>query len=240
MLSDRVSLNLEVPEEKYAPQISPEKNFQIDLVATLKSLQQTKKQFLSGDLKFRRNEDWRRRRQGFRRRFGKLPSITTQFVVGVAGETDQELVKTTHNLQRNLGVYRVFYSALRPAEGTPLQESPPTPAWREHRLYQAEWLLREYHFDWTEIAFDKEGALIKEVDPKEAWARSNPDFFPIDIRTASYNQLLRVPGIGPITAKKIIKKRLLLCLRKPKPTFGKMLWGSLDSFRKKPQRKQSL
>ena len=137
----------------------------------------------------------------------RAPSLTTQFVVGAGEETDKDIVQKTHFLYKNFGLKRVFYSAFRPVLGTPLANKPAASLTREHRLYQADFLMRFYRFLPQEIPLDENGFLSEVNDPKMLWAQSHPELFPINLNTAGYWQLLKVPGLGPVSAKKILKIR---------------------------------
>jgi predicted DNA-binding helix-hairpin-helix protein len=106
-----------------------------------------------------------------------------------------------------LKLARVYYSAMQPVPGTPVADRPPVPFGREHRLYQVDFLLRNYGFSIDEIEFDAGGALSLDVDPKTAWARRHPERFPVEINTAARGDLLRVPGIGPRTAERLENMR---------------------------------
>jgi predicted DNA-binding helix-hairpin-helix protein len=138
---------------------------------------------------------------------------TTQFVVGAANETDRELVTYSGGLYNKLGIQRIYFSAYQrglgeadlPGENSPLTNSELLT--REHRLYQVDWLLRKYSFANHEIPFGADGNLSLKIDPKEAWARRHPEFFPVNINRASKEQLLRVPGLGPVMVNRIIKYR---------------------------------
>jgi predicted DNA-binding helix-hairpin-helix protein len=132
---------------------------------------------------------------------------TTQFVVGAADESDLELLTTTSNLYSKLRLHRVYYSAFQPVRDTPLEDKPFTPAWREHRLYQCDFLFRLYGFHLDDLVFDESGHLPRERDPKTMWAQSHPEYFPVEINQADRNDLLRVPGIGPRSAKRIVDAR---------------------------------
>jgi predicted DNA-binding helix-hairpin-helix protein len=132
---------------------------------------------------------------------------TTQYVVGPAGETDRELLDTTQALYRRRGLRRAYFSAFEPVHGTPLAGEPSTPTVRQHRLYQADHLMRFYGFDAGELAFDDGGRLPVGEDPKRAWARAHPERFPIEIERASRDELLRVPGLGPVTVRRILAAR---------------------------------
>jgi len=137
----------------------------------------------------------------------RIPSLTTQFVVGAGEETDKEIIKTTHLLYKNFSLSRVFYSAFHPVSATPLQNKKETSLTRAHRLYQADFLMRFYRFAPWDIPSDKEGFLSELEDPKTLWAKKNPRFFPVNLNKADYWQLLKVPGIGPLSARKIIELR---------------------------------
>ncbi len=182
-LANRVSINLEAPDKERLNKIAPAKNFHQDLLKRIKWIHSL---------------------------ISKSPTRktqTTQFVVGAAEETDYEILKTTNWLYSNYDLWRVYFSAFQPISGTPLEEHPPTKLLREHRLYQADFLIRFYGFSLNEFVFDSEGNLPLEQDPKMSWALNSPDKFPIEINKATYEELLRIPGIGPKTAKKIIHER---------------------------------
>ena len=132
---------------------------------------------------------------------------TTQLVVGAAGESDEEIFKRVLYEYKEIGVRRAYYSAFSPQRGTPFENRKAQPIWREHRLYQMDWLFRVYHFQPEEIshAFNENGFLCN-ADPKMAIAREFMDL-PLDPNTAALRELLRVPGIGPRSAQKIVAFR---------------------------------
>jgi predicted DNA-binding helix-hairpin-helix protein len=138
---------------------------------------------------------------------------TTQFVVGAAGEPDQEILSTTARLYGELDLKRAYYSAFQPVPGTPLDGREPTPAWREHRLYQADWLLRFYGFGFDELIFDLDGNLPRKADPKMMYAQAHPELFPIEVNRAPREELLRVPGLGPRSVGRILRRRRQGALR---------------------------
>jgi predicted DNA-binding helix-hairpin-helix protein len=140
---------------------------------------------------------------------------TTQFVVGAADETDRDLARASEWLYRRLRLRRVYYSAFQPVPGTALAGRPATPPLREHRLYQLDFLLRRYGFAVGEIPFDEGGALARDRDPKTAWAEQHPERFPVEVNTAPAAELLRVPGIGPRTAARLLEVRRDDTLRSP-------------------------
>lgn len=183
-LADRVSVNLEAPSGERLKKLSINKDFDRDLIGTIKVIK---------DLVDK----------GIKPRAG----YTTQFVVGPAGESDRELIYLVDKLYKELGLKRAYYSAFQPIRNTPLEDYPPTPLIREHRLYQADFLLRDYGFSADELVFTKEGKLFLPVDPKLAWAMNHPEYFPVEINTADITRLLRVPGIGPKSARRIIELR---------------------------------
>ena len=129
-------------------------------------------------------------------------------IVGATGESDSQILRLASGLYKNYELRRVYFSAYVPVGSHPAL--PPadvkTPLRREHRLYQADWLMRRYQFDVSEIAGDDEN-LDEAVDPKCAWALKHPEFFPVEINTADREMLIRVPGIGLIGARHIIAAR---------------------------------
>jgi predicted DNA-binding helix-hairpin-helix protein len=139
---------------------------------------------------------------------------TTQFIVGAADENDAEIIKYTSGLYRKLDLDRVYFSSYQRGLGSvsiPGEQrvgiSPNDGFVREHRLYQVDFLFRIYGFTEDDIRYDDNGRLFMDRDPKLVWAESRPDVFPIDVNRADEKTLLRVPGIGPTTARRIIKMR---------------------------------
>jgi putative DNA modification/repair radical SAM protein len=134
---------------------------------------------------------------------------STQMIIGAGNETDYELLQTTQKLYQNYDLKRVFYSAYvplnedsaLPAIGTPV------PLLREHRLYQADWLLRYYGFQADELLTVDKPDFNEQLDPKCDWALRHLNLFPVEIMKASFELLLRVPGIGPTSAKRIVQSR---------------------------------
>jgi predicted DNA-binding helix-hairpin-helix protein len=144
---------------------------------------------------------------------GRWASSTTQFVAGGADESDLELLSTTARGYKDLGLARTYFMAFNPVPDTPMENKPPTPALRELRLYQASFLLRDYGFDLEELPFSSNENLPLPTDPKQAWAEIHLKHAPIEVNAASARQLLRVPGIGPKLAKKILSARRVRQLR---------------------------
>ncbi len=182
-LADRVSVNLEAPNPERLSRLSPDKSFREQLGQAIRDM----KRIIE--------------------RTGAKAGQTTQMVVGAAGESDREILGTTEKLYRLFGLKRVYYSPFRPVPETPLEDLPPENPRRTARLYQADFLLRDYGFSADDIPMDEQGRIPAGADPKMVWARNHPDRFPIDLAKADYHELLLVPGIGPKTAKKILKYR---------------------------------
>jgi predicted DNA-binding helix-hairpin-helix protein len=133
--------------------------------------------------------------------------MTMQFVVGATPDSDRAILDTVSRLSAGGGIHHAHFSAFRPIEDTPLEGAPAAPALREHRLYQADYLLRGYGFGSEEVVFMPSGNLPLAVDPKSAWALAHPERFPIELRTAGPEELMRVPGIGPVSAQRIVTQR---------------------------------
>lgn len=189
-LADRVSVNLEAPNTKRLSSLAPHKTFNAELLQRLRWIEEIR-----------------------RERPGRWPSSTTQFVVGAGDESDVELLTTTEFLHREAGLTRTYFMAFTPVPNTPLEDHPATPPEREHRLYQASFLLRDYGFSAEELPFDRSGNLPLETDPKLAWARRRLREAPIEVNTASRQELLRIPGIGPKSADRIMEARRRAKLR---------------------------
>jgi putative DNA modification/repair radical SAM protein len=186
-LAGRVSVNIEAPTAHHLARLSHRKDLHHGILERMHWV----KQLIS------KNESL-------------VPSgQTTQFVVGAAGETDHDILRTTEALYREIGLRRVYFSAFRPVSNSPLEELRPTPPMREYRLYQTDWLLRDYGFSFDEIklALGKNDNLSLGKDPKIIIAQKKPWLYPVDINRASYEELLRVPGIGPVSARRIIETR---------------------------------
>lgn len=181
-LASRVSVNLEAPNARRLAALSHDKRFDV-LTDTLAAAHRA------------------------RREAGSRVSMTTQYVVGASGESDQELLAASDDLYRGLGLARAYYSAFQPVPETPLEDHDPTPTLREHRLYQADFLLRSYGFGLEEIPFTPEGNLPTDADPKQVWASLHPEAFPIEVNTAPKRALLRIPGIGIKSAEVIVARR---------------------------------
>src|SRR5690606_18168646 len=138
---------------------------------------------------------------------GGIAGMTTQFVVGATPDSDRDLIDKVGVLYRAGGVHHTHFSAFRPIRDTPLETVPGTPALREHRLYQADHLIRRYGYRGEELVFDATGNLPHDHDPKIAWALAHAEHFPLALETATYQELLRVPGFGPLSARRFVTER---------------------------------
>jgi len=202
-LASRVSLNLEAPCGASLAQIAPDKN--VD--TTIAGLEQVRSL-----VRLERAAQ----REGKPRDAihpGGTAGMTMQFVVGATPDSDRTILTKVTDLYAGGGIHHAHFSAFRPIRETPMENVRGTPALREHRLYQADWLLRRYGFERDEVVYDDTGNLPLAVDPKAAWALTHVERFPVEIRTASYDELLRVPGIGPATARRIVAERGTALLR---------------------------
>ena len=152
--------------------------------------------------------------------FKSIPSFipagqTTQMIIGASGESDYAILARSENLYKNFDLKRVYYSGYVPVNksGILVSTEQAVPMIREHRLYQADWLLRFYDFKADEILDEKDPFVDPLLDPKTNWAIKNSHFFPIEINKASYKDLLRVPGIGVTSAKRIVMTRKYSTIR---------------------------
>ena len=184
-LADRISVNLEAPTSERLAMLAPKKVFVEELVRMLQWARQIRVD----------------------NPYQKLASSVTQFVVGAVGDTDLELLSMSDKLYSQARLARVYYSAFSPVPGTPFENLPSTEAIREFRLYQSSFLLRDYQWDVEELPFQQSGNLRRDVDPKQAWADEHLVHQPLEIMKAERGQLLRVPGIGPVSADAIIRSR---------------------------------
>jgi len=191
-LASTVSLNIETPGAKNLAKLSNKKEYIKDIIEPIKLISK----LTARGMKYEKVKQ------------------TTQFIVGAAGESDAEIVKYMFGLYDRLKMHRVYFSAYQKGLGDESiigeQLEPETPNdifMREHRLYQVDFLLRKYGFDESDIVFEKNGNLSLTTDPKEAWALGHPEFFPVDANSASKFELLRVPGLGPVTVRRILERR---------------------------------
>ena len=196
-LASRVSVNLEAACGESLTRIAPDKSFR----ASLTTLE------LARTLVRQRRAEEADGRPRDALRPGGTAGMTMQFVVGATPDSDRTFIGRIAALYAGGGIHHSQFSAFRPIRDTPMEEMRATPALREHRLYQADHLMRGYGFSPDELPFDQTGNLPLGMDPKIAWALSHPERFPVEIRTASGSELARVPGIGTVTARRIVAER---------------------------------
>jgi len=195
LLADRVSVNLELPTRESLALLAPDKSRE----AVVEPMRQ-----VSSLITANRAE---------RKCSRKVPRFapagqSTQLIVGATGETDRQIVTLSEQLYTRLALKRVYYSAFIPVSSdSRLPARPNSPLRREHRLYQADWLLRYYGFSAHELLDDQAPNLESDLDPKTGWALRHLELFPVEINRAAYEELLRVPGIGVRSAQRIVTAR---------------------------------
>lgn len=202
LVADRLSVNIELPSENSLKLLAPQKS-KHSLMAPMRQIGEEHSGFLAEQKKTI-----------------NVPKFcpagqTTQMIVGASQENDLHILHLSENLYKKMEMKRVYYSAYIPVNtnsNLPSVLSAP-PLIREHRLYQADWLLRFYRFKAGEILSQENPDLDERMDPKAAWALRNFDHFPIDVHTASYDMLLRVPGLGPLSAQRIVATRRVAKIR---------------------------
>jgi len=202
-LASRVSLNLEAPCGQTLRQIAPEKS----LDTAMDGLARVR------DLVVLQRQETAHGRPADPLRPGGASGMTMQFVVGATPDSDRTILGKVTELYAGGGIHHAHFSAFRPIRRTPMEEAPAAPALREVRLYQTDYLLRRYGFGKDEVVFDRGGNLPLGNDPKTTWALAHPERFPVEVRTAVYEELVRVPGIGPGAARKLVAERGRAVLR---------------------------
>ncbi len=194
LYADRSSVNIEIPTDTALQYLAPEKNH-ASIYKPMNYLAE-------------RKLEYRTDRSRYSPKF--LPAgQSTQMIVGAAGETDLQILTLSNGFYEQQQMKRVYFSGYVPINADkrlPALTTKP-PLVREHRLYQADWLMRFYKFGYDEIVDKDHPNLDLELDPKVGWALRHPEFFPIDIQTADYEMLLRVPGIGVRSAQLIVSGR---------------------------------
>ncbi len=185
-LGTRLSINMETPTEEHMRRLSTMKDFNTHILEPMSAIHQFTQEDGTG-----------------------ASGQVTQMVVGAADESDWDVYQRMKQLYGEWGFKRVYYQPFRPARYTPLEEHPATPMIRAHRLYQMDWLSRIYGYDEEEMrpAFGSEGFLSLDMDPKLLLAAGQGQDSQVDLNTADYLHLLRVPGIGPVAAKRIVAQR---------------------------------
>ena len=202
LLADRLSVNIELPSEAGLKALAPNKT-KSAILRPMGQIQQSVLEHKEALTRYRHAP-----------RFAPAGQ-STQMIVGATADSDRHILRLSQGLYRQYGLKRVFYSAYVPVVEHSLLPSLDTkpPLLREHRLYQADWLLRFYGFQAEELLSEERPNFNPLVDPKCSWALCHPEFFPVEVNTADYETLLRVPGIGVTSAKRILVARRAGALR---------------------------
>lgn len=196
-LADRMSVNIELPSERSLNLLCPDKK-KANILAPMGQIRD--------GITVSRQELAKSRHAP---RFAPAGQ-STQMIIGATPETDKQILTLTQALYDKYSLKRVFYSAYMPVSTSSLLPAPQgfqPPLLREHRLYQADWLLRFYHFRAEEILEDDQPDFDPRIDPKCSWALRHLEQFPVEAQTAEYEMLLRVPGIGVTSARRILTAR---------------------------------
>jgi putative DNA modification/repair radical SAM protein len=209
LYADRLSVNLEMPTEAGLKLLAPDKN-QADMIKPMGYLK---------NAIIQRTEE--------KRLFKKAPIFapagqSTQVIIGATPENDSQVLRSANYFYKNFNLKRVYYSGYVPVltDSRLPALNTSVPMVRENRLYQADWLMRFYGFKVNEIVNDAQPHLDLDIDPKLSWAIRNMQIFPIDINKADLQLILRVPGIGLLSAQKIVSARI----------FGKLNWDQLKKI----------
>ncbi|NUY81415.1 putative DNA modification/repair radical SAM protein [Flavobacterium sp. MAH-1] len=219
LYADRMSINLEMPTEAGLKLLAPDKSHE-DVKKPLDFIQ-------NSIVRYKEEKKILRHSPKF------VPAgQSTQMVIGATPETDMEIMYSADAYYKNYDLKRVYYSGYIPISydsRMPIIGSQP-PLLRENRLYQTDWLMRFYGFDVSEILNPKNPHLDIDIDPKLAWALRNMEYFPIDVNTADYKMILRVPGIGVGSAKKIVEARKFGKLRSDQLQRIGISWNRAKHF----------
>jgi putative DNA modification/repair radical SAM protein len=194
-VADRLSVNLELPSEQSLSLLAPEKKKQ-SLLLPMQQIQQ-------GIVQRKQERSLSRKAPAF------VPAgQTTQMIVGASGESDLQILRLSAALYQKFSMKRVYFSAYIPLNtDSRLPQITQPPMLRENRLYQADWLMRFYGFSAQELLDERNPNFDPDYDPKVMWAIRHPEQFPVEVNTASYQQLLRVPGLGVRCAQRIVSAR---------------------------------
>ncbi len=196
-LADRLSVNIELPSESSLRLLAPDKA-KMDILSPMGQIRDGIHQSRQ-EIALYKNAP----------RFAPAGQ-STQMIIGATPESDFHILRLTEGLYRKYQLKRVFYSAYMPVSDSRLLPAPlgfKPPLLREHRLYQADWLLRFYHFEAHELLDEANPNFNPLVDPKCSWALSHMEFFPVEVNTADYEVLLRIPGVGVKSAQRILTAR---------------------------------
>lgn len=213
-LADRLSVNMELPSQKSLQLLAPQKNKQ-HIIAPMRQIRDNIAVDKDTRALIRKNTTYMKQLRPKRKGRAFVPAgQSTQMIIGATPESDFQILNLSAALYRTLSLKRVFFSAYTPVnDDTRLPGTDAIQLNREHRLYQADWLLRFYRFDVTEIIDEEHPFLDTEIDPKANWALNHLDFFPVEVNKAPLEALLRVPGIGVKGARLIMRARRSTTLR---------------------------
>lgn len=202
MLADRLSVNIELPTQNSLQLLAPDKS-KHSIFSPMGYIQNRIGENSRDIVKYRHAPKFAPAGQ------------STQMIIGATPDTDYQILHLTESLYKKYKLKRVFFSAYTPVADNSLLPALDTkpPLWREHRLYQADWLLRYYDFTAGELLDQQHQSFNPYLDPKCTWALNNLQFFPVDINRAAYRDLLRVPGIGAVSARRIIAARRTSAVR---------------------------
>ena len=205
-LANRLSVNIELPSQRSLALLAPNKTKQ-NILAPMAAIRDGITESKQSLVKYKKAPKFAPAGQ------------STQMIVGATPETDYQILRLTEGLYQKYSLKRVFFSAYIPVAEDTLLPSPDTkpPLLREHRLYQADWLLRYYQFSSQEILDEEHQDFNPFLDPKCNWAINHMELFPVEVNRAPYEMLLRVPGIGPVSARRIARAR----------RAGKLDWDDL-------------
>ncbi len=209
LYADRLSINLEMPTEAGLKLLAPDKSHQ-EMIKPMR--------YLKNEITLHQDE---------KKLFKKTPAFapagqSTQIIIGATPENDRQILHVANHFYKNFSMKRVYYSGYVPVMNDSRLPALNTsvPMVRENRLYQADWLMRFYGFQVNEILDEEQPHLDLEIDPKLGWAIRNLQVFPVNVNTADLKLILRVPGIGVLSAQKIISAR----------QFGKLNWEHLKNI----------
>lgn len=216
--ADRLSVNIELPTEGDLYKLAPEKK-KPQIVQAMQGIRE------------KIDETTQEQKSGFKPPRFSPAGQSTQMIIGATETSDVEILKTASQLYSGPKLRRVYYSAYSPiphADARLPGQSPPLI--REHRMYQADWLIRFYGFDASEIVAEADQNLSLDVDPKLAWALANRHYFPVDVNAASREELLRIPGVGARNVKRILKIRRYQSLRTEDLKKLRVAWNRAKYF----------
>ena len=208
LLADRISVNMELPSSESLALLCPNKT-RDSIVAPMRQIREGIAEDRDTRALMRRDACYMAQRRPARKTRAFAPAgQSTQMIIGATPETDFQILNLSSSLYKTMHMKRVFFSAyLSVNEDGRLPQGNAVQLDREHRLYQADWLMRFYKFDAAELIDEGQPFLATDIDPKANWAINHLDRFPIEVNTAPYEELLRVPGIGVRGAKAIVGAR---------------------------------